>query len=199
MPSSARDLRRELNALAYRQAGYFTAAQALTTGYSYQAQKHHADAGNWLRVAHGLYRLPGWPPEPGDEFVRWVLWSRGKGVVSHDSALRIHGLSDADPAAIHLCVPPGFRRVDDHVVLHRQVVDDADREVRTGWSVTTPLRTLVDVAAGDLSQEIVDAAVADALVSGLVTRRRILRRTADESERAALRLERALAKAADHG
>lgn len=199
MPSPTRDLRRELNALAYRQAGYFTAAQALATGYSYQAQKHHADAGNWVRVGHGVYRLPGWPAESGDEFVRWVLWSRGKGVVSHDSALRIHGLSDADPAAIHLSVPPRFRRADDHVVLHRQNVDDADRETRMGWSVTTPLRTLVDVAAGDLSQEIVDAAVADALASGLVTRRRILRRTADEAERAALRLERALAKAPDDG
>lgn len=199
MPVPTRDLRRELNALAYRQAGYFTAAQALTTGYSYQAQKHHADAGNWVRVDHGLYRLPGWPAELGDEFVRWVLWSRGKGVVSHDSALRIHGLSDVDPAGIHLSVPPGFRRADDHVVLHRQIVDDADREARMGWSVTTPLRTLVDVAAGDLSQEIVDAAVADALASGLVTRRRILRRTADETERAALRLERALAKASEDG
>ncbi len=199
MPVDARDLRRGLSALAYRQAGYFTAAQAVRAGYSYQAQKHHADAGNWVRIDHGLYRLPAWPAEPDDAFVRWLLWSHGKGVVSHDSALRVHGLSDIDPARIHLTVPPGFRRADEHVTLHRGVVPDADRDVRRGWVVTSPLRTLVDDAAGDLSQEVVDAAVGDALASGLVTRRRLLRRTADESERPALRLERALAKVVTDG
>lgn len=195
MASVGTDLRRELNALAYQQSGYFSAAQAREIGYSYQAQKHHADAGNWTRIDHGLFRLPGWPTNPDDEYVRWTLWSRGKGIISHDSALRVHGLSDLDPAQIHLTVPPGFRRTDDHVVPHRGSVPASDLERRAGYTVTTPLRTLVDIAAGDLSQEIVDAAVADALREGLVTRRRLLRRTADAAARPALRMERALAKA----
>jgi len=197
MPGTRQDLRRALSALAYHQAGYFTAAQAKDVGYSYQAQKHHADTGNWLRVDRGLFRLPEWPAQADDTYVRWTLWSGGRGVVSHDSALRVHGLSDVDPALVHLTVPEGFRAKDDMVVTHHGAVPGDDREDRAGWTVTAPLRTLVDAAGGDLSQEAIDAAVADALERGLTTRRQLLRRSADEPERAALRLERALHKAAD--
>ncbi len=188
------DLRRALHAVAFQQAGYFTAAQALEAGYSYQAQKYHVDAGNWVRVDRALFRLPEWPTDPDDIFVRWTLWSAGRGIVSHDSALAVHGLSDLDPVRVHLSVPPGFRAVDERVELHVGETSEDEREVRRGWAMTTPLRTLVDAASSDLSQEHVDRAVADALRLGLITRRRLLRATADAAERPALRLERALAK-----
>lgn len=188
------DLRRRIDAIAFGQAGFFTAAQALDVGYSYQAQKYHVDSGNWIRVDRGLFRLPNWPSGLDDQHVRWSLWSAGRGVVSHESALRIHELSDVDPARIHLTVPPGFRSTDPLVVLHPDVLPESDAERRQAWSITTPLRTLVDVAGGDLSQELVDRAVSDAIDRGLVTRRTLLRRTADIAERPALRLERALAR-----
>ena len=51
-----------------------------------------------------------------------------------------------------------------------------------------------------LSQELVDAGVAGALAKGLVTRRAVLRRSAELADRGALRLERALASAVEsHG
>lgn len=192
MPRSRQELRRELDALAFTQAGYFTAAQALRIGYSYQAQRYHADAGNWVRVDRGLFRLPGWPSRPDDQYVRWTLWSGGRGVVSHESALQVHGLSDVDPERLHLTVPPGFRAQDPVIVAHVATLPARDVEEREAWSVTTPMRTLVDVGAGDLSQELIDQAVSDALAKDLVTRRGLLRRTADIDDRAALRLERAL-------
>jgi predicted transcriptional regulator of viral defense system len=193
MPQRRVDLRRLLDALAYRQAGYFTASQAKEVGYSYQAQKYHVDTGNWVRVDRGLFRLPEWPSAPDDQYVRWSLWSGLRAVVSHDSALRVHELSDVDPASIHLTVPPGFRAEDPLVVVHRASLDDDDIEQRSGWRVTTPLRTLADVAAGELSQEIIDATLRDALARGLVSRRVVRRRTSELPDRAALRLERALA------
>lgn len=194
MPLRRVDLRRQLDAIAFRQAGFFTAAQALDIGYSYQAQKYHVDSGNWARIDRGLFRLPNWPSSLDDQHVRWSLWGGGRAVISHDSALRIHGLSDVDPVRIHLTVPPGFRSADPLVVLHRDVLQDSDTEHHQAWRVTTPMRTLVDIAEGDLSQEQVDRAVADAIDRGLVTRRALLRRTADVAERSALRLERALAR-----
>ena len=194
MARSRQDLRRRLEALAFNQAGYFTAAQALGAGYSYQAQKYHVDAGNWVRVGRGLFRLPAWPSDPDDQFVVWALWSGGKGVVSHESALQVHDLSDVDPAKIHLTVPPGFQATNPMVATHPGQLPAAEIEARHAWFVTTPLRTLADVAAGDLSQEHIDQAVADALERGLLTRRTLLRRTADLPERPALRLERALAR-----
>lgn len=196
MPTPRQDLRRALHAVAFQQAGYFTAAQALEVGYSYQAQKYHADAGNWLRVDRALFRLPEWPADADDVYVRWSLWSDGRGVVSHESALSVHGLSDVDPIKVHLTVPPGFGAVDDLVALHVDVLTEDELERRRGWAVTTPLRTLVDAAASELSQEHVDRSVADALRLGLTTRRRLLRASADAPDRAALRLERALARVA---
>src|SRR5665647_2983909 len=199
MPRPRQDLRRALQAVAFQQAGYFTAAQALEAGYSYQAQKYHADAGNWVRIDRGIFRLPEWPADPDDVFVRWTLWSDGRGVVSHDSALAIHGLSDVDPVQVHLTVPTGFGAVDEMVALHVGEVGTDEREARRGWAVTTPLRTLVDAAVSDASQEQVDRSMADALRLGLTTRRRVLRAASDAPDRAALRLERALAKAQTDG
>jgi len=64
-------------AIAADQGGYFTAAQAVSIGYSYQAQKFHVDHGNWQRVDRGLFRIPEWPTDDDDSFVRWTVWSGG--------------------------------------------------------------------------------------------------------------------------
>ena len=82
MAGTRQDRRLGLQRLAFSQAGYVTAAQARNLDYSYQAQKYHVDSGNWLRVDRGLFRLPDWPPAPEDQWVRWTLWSNGRGVVS---------------------------------------------------------------------------------------------------------------------
>ncbi len=178
---------------AFGQAGYFTSAQALDVGYSYQAQKYHADHGNWVRVDRGIYRIPDVPAAPDDAYVRWSLWSAGRAVISHETALSVHGLSDLDPARIHLTVEPSFHRRDDAVVLHVADLADVDIESRGAWSMTTPVRTLVDVAAGEPAQEHIDRAVLDALRTGKVSRRMLLRATDAATNRAALRLERAIA------
>ena len=129
-------------ARAFEQAGYFTTAQALEVGYSYQAQKYHSDHGNWVRVDRGVYRIPDWPVAPDDAYVRWSLWSGNRAVVSHESALSIHELSDLDLGQLHLTVDPSSHRRNDAVVLHVAELADDDIEQRGAWSVTTPIRTL---------------------------------------------------------
>jgi predicted transcriptional regulator of viral defense system len=196
LPLDRRDLRRQLLGLAATQSGYFTAAQAKDVGYSYQAQKYHVDAGNWLRVDRGLFRLPEWPVGEHDSFVRWSLWSRGRAVVSHESALSVHELGDVNPAAIHLTVPDRFAQQHDyHLVLHFGGVDEDDVQAFEGFRITKPLRTLLDVAAEGASQEVVDRAVADALAAGVVSRRQLLRRADEFGPAAALLIERALSVA----
>lgn len=193
MSGDRQDLRRALQRLAFAQAGYFTAAQALDVGYSYQAQKYHVDYANWTRVDRALFRLPDWPASPDDTFVRWVLWSGGRAVISHESALAAHGLGDIDPAQVHLTVPPTFHARDSAVVLHIAELRDSDIEQRQGWSLTTPQRSILDVAASEVSQEHIDSAVREAVERGQVTARR-LRSAADAAgDRAALRVERGLA------
>ncbi len=172
MPARDRlDLRRRLIALAASQSGYFTAAQALAAGYSYAGQRYHAHRGNWLRVDRGIYRLPEWPATAHEDLVRWSLWSRGRAVASHDTALSVHELGDVNPARVHLTVPPSFRQRDEAVVLHTGRLAAEEVEEHDGFRVTTPLRSLLDVAAGELDLDQLTRAVDDALRRGMVTRR----------------------------
>src|SRR6266568_2561037 len=186
------DLRRRLLAIAARQSGYFTAAQALDAGYSYPAQGYHAKRGNWLRVDRGIYRLPEWPTGPREDLVRWSLWSRDRAVVSHETALSVHELGDVDPAHVHLTVPRNFRQRNPGVVVHLAELPSRDIEEHDGFRVTTPLRSLFDVAAGELDLDQLAQAIEEALARGMTTRRALLERADEFGATAALRVERAI-------
>lgn len=192
MAVDRRQLRHRLAGLAGTQSGYFTAAQARDVGYSYQAQKFHTDRGNWVRVERGIYRLPEWPVGEHDDLVRWSLWSRGRAVVSHETALAVHQLGDVDPAVVHLTVPPNFRSKDKGVRLHRGVLPEADVWQHEGFRVTTPLRALLDVAAGDLDLDQLVTAVKEACERGPATKQALLTRAEEFGPHGALRIERAL-------
>ena len=190
---------RALYQIAAAQGGYFTAAQARQVGYAYSQQHFHVSRGNWLKIDRGLFRLRDFPPGEREDLIRWSLWSRNQksvpqAVVSHDTALTVHELSDAMPAQVHLTVPPGFRKnVPPGCVLHKAVLTPEEIESRTGYRVTTPLRTLLDVADSPLSQEHLNRAVRDALERGLVRRR--LLETAPCSPKSRRRLDQTLAAA----
>jgi predicted transcriptional regulator of viral defense system len=179
MNRSTREAHRRLLSRALEQGGYFTAKQAQEAGYDYPHLDYHVSCGNFVRVGHGLYRLPDLPASEHDDLIRLALWSRNRqdqpqAAVSHQSALALHDLSDLLPAATHLTVPPGFRkRAPEACVLHRAVLPPSDVEERPGFRVTTPLRTLLDVARGDVTQEQLERAVTDALDRGLVRRGRL--------------------------
>lgn len=192
MKARRAEARRGLLRLAAAQNGYFSAGQALAEGYSYQAQKYHVDQGNWLKVDRGLYRLPEWPAGERDDLVRWCLWSRGRAVVSHDTALGVHELGDVNPTRIHLTVPSTFRQKADGPVLHRADLPEGDVVEHAGYRITTPLRSLLDAASGVLDLERLASAVHDALAQGVVTRRSLRERADEMDPRAALRIERAI-------
>lgn len=180
MKRSAREANRQLFALALQQGGYFTAKQARAAGYNYPHLDYHVSCGNFVRVGHGLYRLPDLPLSEHDDLIQLALWSRNRhdqpqAVVSHESALALHDLSEMLPTKTHLTVAPGFRKkVPKGCVLHKDDLPPADVEEREGFRVTTPFRTLLDVARGDLSHEQLEKAVADALNRGLVRRARLV-------------------------
>jgi len=199
MKRDAQENARALYELAAAQGGYFTATQARQAGYAYSQQHFHVSRGNWLRVDRGLFRLRGFPPGEREDLIRWSFWSRNQkgvpqAVVSHDTALTVHDLSDVMPAQVHLTVPKGFRKqVPLGCVLHQATLGPEDVESRTGYRVTTPLRTLLDAARSALSQEHVNSAVRGALERGLLSRR--LLETAPGTSDARDRLNRALAAA----
>lgn len=193
MPIDRRDLRRRLFKLAAEQGGYFTAAQAKETGYSYQAQAHHVGAGNWLRVDRGLFRLAEWIPELHDDLILWTLWSRGRGVVSHETALSVHGIGELESPRVHLTVPRGFSMRDPAVAIHHADLPEADVGERTGFRVTTIVRSLIDVAGLWADDDQLGRAIHQARETGLFTIRQLRARAEAVDIRAALHIERAIA------
>lgn len=191
MATARRDLRRRLFETAAGQGGYFTAAQAKELGYSYQAQAHHVTAGNWLRVDRGVFRLAEWVPGLHDELARWTLWSRSRGVVSHETALSVHGIGELESRRIHLTVPPGFSMRDEAVVLHVAGLPKADLIPMGGFTVTSPARTIIDVSPS-VDQDQLARVIDDARQAGLVTPRKLRARAEQVDARAALHIERAL-------
>ncbi len=188
-----RDLRRRLFNLAAEQGGYFTAAQAKKIGYSYQAQAYHVGASNWLRVDRGLFRLAEWVPDLHDDLARWTLWSRGRGVVSHETALSVHGIGELESAQVNLTVPAGFVPSDDAVRLHYADLPDDDVLDRTGFRITTIMRALIDVAGVSADDDQLGRTIQEALGLGAFTLRQLRSRAEAIDARAALRIERAIA------
>ena len=164
-----------LYALAESQGGYFTAADAKSAGHSHPLQHFHTRRRNWIRVDRGIYRLKHFPTGDRDDLIRWWLWSRKKGVVSHESAADIYDLGDILPSRTHLTVPLNFRKKAARgVVLHKALLEPDDLEKRDGLPVTAPLRTILDLARQHVEPERLTAVVRDAVQKGLVDRQKLL-------------------------
>lgn len=192
MAVDRRDLRRRLFTVAAAQGGYFTAAQAKDVGYSYQAQAHHVAAGNWNRIDRGLFRLAEWVPDLHDDLIRWTLWSKNRGVISHETALGVHGIGELESPRVHLTVPRDFTMRDDALVLHRAELPASDVVDHGGFRVTTVLRSLIDVSAAGVDEDQLARAILEARDAGRVTLRSLRGRAEAIDLRAALRIERAL-------
>ncbi len=152
------------------QAGYFTARQAREAGYGYRMQHYHKERGHWIPAGHGLFRLGRYPEGDDEDLVRLYLWSRNRegepqAAVSHETALRLHGLSDLMPEKVHLIVPKGFRKQPPQgVVPHKSDLSEADAEDRDGFKVMTPLRTILDVVEDcEISPEHLGSVVREAV------------------------------------
>ncbi|HEX5582674.1 type IV toxin-antitoxin system AbiEi family antitoxin domain-containing protein [Gaiella sp.] len=167
---------RGLEAEAYQQSGYFTAAQAGTHGVSSQLLSHHVKQGRFDRTRRGLYRVRGFPTSQHDDMrEKWMAVGMDKAVLSHESALALLELSDNVPDRVHLLVPRrrrGLRRPSG-VVLHTRPDDEKVATVwRDGMPLTAPARTLVDVA-DEIQPEQAAMAAEHALRRGLLTRRQL--------------------------
>jgi predicted transcriptional regulator of viral defense system len=156
------------------QEGLFTTKQAAAAGYSPQLLVHYVHTGKAARVRRGIYRLIHFPAGEHEELVAAWLWSELAGVVSHQSALALHGLSDALPAHVHLTLPNAWRRrrfrVPADVVLHHADVPPEDRAWFGAVPTTNPRRSLNDCAREGLSPELLRQAAQQALRRGLVTK-----------------------------
>ncbi len=160
--------------MAAAQQGLFTTKQAAEAGYSPQLLVHYLHTGKAVRLRRGIYRLVHFPAGDHEDLVAAWLWSDLIGVVSHQSALALHGLSDALPARVHITLPAAWRRrrfrVPPDIVLHHADVAPEERSWFGPVPATSAGRSLSDCAMGGLSPELLRQAARQALRRGLVTR-----------------------------
>lgn len=183
---------RALHVVAMQQGGYFSAAQAKEVGYSYQGQAHHVAAGNWERVGRGIFRLADEPAEIHDEMFQWMLWSKGRTVVSHESALGVHDVGELESKKVHLTAPPGFAMRHRAVVVHHAAIAARDIDRKKRFPVTTVLRSVIDVAAVRADEDQLARVIDEALKGGHFTVRQLRERSEVVDLKGALRIERAL-------
>jgi predicted transcriptional regulator of viral defense system len=189
--------------VAQGQGGFFTARQARLAGYADNTHPHHVRNGNWVRELRGIYRLSRFPLAARPDLMLWQLWAHNRrgepqGTFSHNTALSLHGLSDAMPAKLDMTVPPGFQRmaaIPRVLRLHGGRLAEDDIETTDGVRVTTPLRTLVDVVVEDrLAADLQVQAFREALQRGLVMARQLAQ--VKTSRRARQRLDRVIKQVA---
>jgi predicted transcriptional regulator of viral defense system len=156
------------------QEGQFTTQQAAAAGYSRPLLAHHEKAGRIARIRRGIYRLVHFPPGEHEELITAWLWTDAKGVLSHETALSLQGLSDILPPHIHITLPLEWRRrrfrVPDGIVLHHSDIPTDDRTWIGTVPVTSTRRTLNDCALAGLSPDLLRQAAQQAISRGLVTK-----------------------------
>lgn len=183
---------------AEEQAGYFTAQQAVNAGMDRSTLRHHArPGGRYERDRRGVYRLRHFPASPYEHVMAaWLPLRDAGAVVSHQSALELHELSDLIPDAVHLSLPRSERgqRRRAGVRLHTLNRPPKKAEVRevAGLPVTNPERTIVDALEAGAQPERIETALGQALERGLTTPRRLRAAAATRPARVQRFVERRL-------
>ena len=133
--------------------------------------------------------------------VAWLSAGRETSVISHESALAIHGISDIIPSSTHLTVPRNRRwyggKANETIHTVVEPLKDTEVVVRDGIRLTAPARSIVDAAEWGTSPEHIESAVRDALRRGMTTRDRLLAAAADRSGEVRARIDRVLERVFD--
>ncbi len=144
----------EMYAIAEPQLGYFTAAQVREVGLNTANLAQLANRGVIERVSRGVYRLSRYPNTRLDSLMEAMLWPQARsggpmGVISHESALALYGMSEVSPSKIHITVPADTRMrrdVPPYLNIHRATLQPDEIRKVESILVTTPERSLRDVA-----------------------------------------------------
>lgn len=171
---------RPLVAVASRQGGYVTTRQAEDAGVSKRMLSYYYDRGDLERDSYGIYRVSWLPRHRFGDVIAACLWAgTGSAVASMETALAVHGLSDAMPSKIHVTVPETFTGRREGVVVHVAPVPGNHRVIVDDVPVTSVARTLVDVVLRN--RQLALEAKEEALARGTVSTR-ALRAAAGDRE-----------------
>ena len=147
-----------LAAFAERQHGLFTAAQARSVGVGKGVLDRRLRSGDLVAVDYGIYRSVITPTTWHQRLLAACL--AGPAVASHRSAAGLWQLPVPDPRPFEVTALRHRRRSSSDVIWHESyLLDDRSVTEVEGIPVTTPGRTVVDLAAvltPDLLQRVLD-------------------------------------------
>ena len=163
--------------LAEPQSGYFTAAQARAAGLHQVRLVQLERSEDLERVSRGVYRLTRYPISPLGQYMEAALWPQvrrpgAQGIVSHESALAVYGISDVSPAKVHITLPATLRirrKPPEFLALHYADLEPQDVQQIEGVPVTTAERAIRDVHASHIGPALVAQAIADGRRTGHLT------------------------------
>jgi predicted transcriptional regulator of viral defense system len=186
-----------LQRTAYAQDGLFTVAQAREHGISRQLLARHVRSGRYERLGRGLYKLRDFPGSSHEDLhAKWLSVGADRAVVSHESALELHGLGDVIPNFAHFLVARGDRwiRVPEGVMLHTKSgeLGPGDVVIREGMRVTSPSRSILDAATAGTAPEQIELAVKEAIAQGLVNAESLIAQGNRRSRRVSQLVRRAV-------
>ncbi|MBE7190920.1 MAG: type IV toxin-antitoxin system AbiEi family antitoxin domain-containing protein [Gordonia polyisoprenivorans] len=169
-----------VRALADRQFGLFTAAQARALGIAPYTLARWAVADRVIRVHHGVYEDPNssaWTTF-GDWAAQWLALQPSADidhrrrhpdcVISHSAAAQILRLGTLNAGGLELTAPRRINVRDPRVRTWRRGIGQQghDWELIDGLPVTTPLRTISDLLGSHGDGGHVGTAVRTALADG---------------------------------
>lgn len=134
--------------LAERQYGAVTRAQLLELGFSPQAITHRIAKGRLHPVHRGVYAIGRPQLTRNGRWIAALLSCGPEAALSHRSAGALWEISADGEAKVEVSVPAAVARVRPGVVVHRRAKLGAEDVTRHhGIPVTTPILTLIDLAA----------------------------------------------------
>jgi very-short-patch-repair endonuclease len=160
--------------VAGQQLGLITPRQLTTAGLGRGAIRSRIARGLLHPKFRGVYLVGYDTPLPGAIEFAAVLACRAPAFVSHRSAAGLWGLIKTAPAVVELTVPGRNCRNRDGLVVHRvHALDETDRAHKRGIPVTSPARTVIDLAATAGAEEL-EWTIAESIGRRMADERRIV-------------------------
>jgi Transcriptional regulator, AbiEi antitoxin len=180
MPRSRMD---ELFELAESNDGLFTSKLARAKGIKDSVLVRLAQRGRLVRTTRGVYRIAHYPSDRFAQYREAVLWAQASNgpeqiALSHETALLIFGLSDVNPAKVHLTVPKHARlrrEKPSWIIIHRADLAAGELTEHEGMPVTSPERTITDFLAATHRAELARQAVAEGQREGYLNSEQVAR------------------------
>jgi AbiEi antitoxin C-terminal domain len=140
----AESIDNRIQALADRQRGHVKRRQLLALGLTRHGIAHRVKSRRLIQVHAGVYAVGHVPALPEDRAYGSLLACGPKAVLSHGSAATVYGIRRRWDMPFEVTVPS--KRRPHGISVHRAALTRTDTGMRLGLRVTSPARTLLDMA-----------------------------------------------------